>query len=175
MTAPAWASWRNWMVRFRRASIGSFYWQLTLLATLGGFLFGYDTANIGSALPVLPYRLGDFAAGYLVAGASLGAAAGALMAGPLTDRFGRKSLLIADALLYAIGSLLSAFTPHHVATPLDLTAVRRPSRSAPRRRSPRARRCRRRPRRASPRSSSTRSGSGRRSGRWGSSANWCSP
>src|SRR3954454_1573050 len=89
-----------------------FYSQLTLLATLGGFLFGYDTANIGSALPVLPYKLGAFATGYLVAGASLGAAAGALAAGPLTDRFGRKSLLIADAMLYAIGSLLSAFTPN---------------------------------------------------------------
>ncbi len=89
-----------------------FYWQLTLLATLGGFLFGYDTANIGSALPVLPYKIGDFASGYLVAGASLGAAAGALSAGPLTDRFGRKSLLIVDAALYAIGSLLSAFTPN---------------------------------------------------------------
>jgi sugar porter (SP) family MFS transporter len=88
-----------------------FYWQLTLLATLGGFLFGYDTANIGSALPLLPYKLGDFASGYLVAGASLGAAAGALCAGPLTDRLGRKSLLIFDALLYAIGSILSAFTP----------------------------------------------------------------
>jgi sugar porter (SP) family MFS transporter len=88
-----------------------FYWQLTLLATLGGFLFGYDTANIGSALPLLPYKLGDFASGYLVAGASLGAAAGALCAGPLTDRLGRKSLLIFDALLYAVGSILSAFTP----------------------------------------------------------------
>jgi hypothetical protein len=58
-----------------------FYWQLTLLATIGGFLFGYDTANIGAALTVLPYQLGDFASGYLVAGASLGAAAGALCAG----------------------------------------------------------------------------------------------
>src|SRR3954467_11129111 len=76
-----------------------FYWQLTLLATLGGFLFGYDTANIGSALAVLPYKLGDFASGYLVAGASLGAAAGGLCAGPLTDRLGRRSLLIVDALL----------------------------------------------------------------------------
>jgi sugar porter (SP) family MFS transporter len=89
-----------------------FYWQLTLLATLGGFLFGYDTSNIGSALPVLPYHVGDFASGYLVAGASLGAAAGALCAGPLTDRFGRKSLLIFDALLYAVGSILSAVTPN---------------------------------------------------------------
>jgi MFS transporter, SP family, arabinose:H+ symporter len=89
-----------------------FYWQLTLLATIGGFLFGYDTANIGSALPVLPYKLGDFASGYLVAGASLGAAAGALCAGPLTDRFGRRSLLIVDAGIYAVGTILSAITPN---------------------------------------------------------------
>jgi sugar porter (SP) family MFS transporter len=89
-----------------------FYWQLTLLATIGGFLFGYDTANIGSALTVLPYKLGDFASGYLVAGASLGAAAGALLAGPLTDRFGRRSLLIVDALIYAAGAILSAVTPN---------------------------------------------------------------
>jgi sugar porter (SP) family MFS transporter len=89
-----------------------FYWQLTLLATIGGFLFGYDTANIGAALPVLPYQLGDFASGYLVAGASLGAAAGALAAGPLTDLFGRRALLIVDASIYAIGALLSALTPN---------------------------------------------------------------
>ncbi len=89
-----------------------FYWSLTLLATLGGFLFGYDTSNIGSALNFIPYRLGAFAEGYLVAGASLGAAAGALLAGPLTDRFGRRSLLIADALIYAVGALLSALTWH---------------------------------------------------------------
>jgi sugar porter (SP) family MFS transporter len=90
----------------------SFYWQLTLLATIGGFLFGYDTANIGSALTVLPYKLGDFASGYLVAGASLGAAAGALLAGPLTDKFGRRSLLIVDASIYAAGAILSAVTPN---------------------------------------------------------------
>src|SRR3954470_1417963 len=89
-----------------------FYWQLTLLATIGGFLFGYDTANIGSALTVLPYSLGDFASGYLVAGASRGAAAGALAAGPLTDMLGRRSLLIVDAGIYATGALLSAFTPN---------------------------------------------------------------
>ncbi len=64
----------------------SFYWSLTILATVGGFLFGYDTSNIGSALNFVPYDLHGFAMGYLVAGASLGAAAGALAAGPLTDR-----------------------------------------------------------------------------------------
>lgn len=86
----------------------SFYWYLALLATTGGFLFGYDTADIGAALPFIPYHLSDFATGYLVAGASLGAAVGALAAGPLTDRFGRKSLLIVDAAIFAAGALLSA-------------------------------------------------------------------
>ncbi|MEJ7689368.1 MAG: sugar porter family MFS transporter [Nocardioidaceae bacterium] len=86
----------------------SFYWYLAVLSCIGGFLFGYDTAVIGSVLDFIPYELSNFATGYLVAGASLGAAAGALAAGPLTDRFGRKSLLIVDAGIYAVGALLSA-------------------------------------------------------------------
>jgi MFS transporter, SP family, arabinose:H+ symporter len=87
-----------------------FYWYLATLACVGGFLFGYDTSNIGSALDFIPYHLSSFWTGYLVAGASLGAGVGALIAGPLTDRFGRKTLLITDAAIYAIGALLSAFT-----------------------------------------------------------------
>lgn len=86
------------------------YWYLALLACIGGFLFGYDTAVIGSVLDFIPYHLSSFWTGYLVAGASLGAAVGALAAGPLTDRFGRKSLLLADASIYALGALLWAVT-----------------------------------------------------------------
>ncbi len=89
----------------------AFYWQLTLLATLGGFLFGYDTSNIGSALNFVPYNLHGLAQGYLVSGASLGAAAGAILAGPTSDHFGRKKLLIVDAGIYAVGAILSAVTP----------------------------------------------------------------
>src|ERR1700683_4692758 len=74
-----------------------FYWYLAVLACIGGFLFGYDTSNIGSALGFIPYHLSSFATGYLVAGASLGAAAGALIAGPLTDKVGRKILLVGAA------------------------------------------------------------------------------
>jgi MFS transporter, SP family, arabinose:H+ symporter len=88
----------------------NFYWYLAVLACVGGFLFGYDTSNIGSALDFIPYHLSSFWTGYLVAGASLGAGAGALIAGPLTDHFGRKVLLITDAAIYAVGALLSAFT-----------------------------------------------------------------
>jgi sugar porter (SP) family MFS transporter len=111
MTSIA-TSGRNVLAELDKRVPTSFYWSLTLLATLGGFLFGYDTANIGSALPFVPYSLSGFALGYLVAGASLGAAVGALLAGPLADRFGRKSLLIADALIYSLGAILSAVTPN---------------------------------------------------------------
>ena len=93
-----------------RQTTTGFYWYLTLLACIGGFLFGYDTAVVGSVLDFIPYDLGDLATGYLVAGASLGAAVGAFAAGPLTDRFGRKSLLIVDASIYAVGAILSAVT-----------------------------------------------------------------
>ncbi len=94
-----------------RTGAPAFYWQLTLLATLGGFLFGYDTSNIGSALNFVPYHLHGLALGYLVSGASLGAAAGAIL-GPASDHFGRKPLLIMDAGIYAVGAIMSAVTPN---------------------------------------------------------------
>lgn len=105
------AAMRNVLTALDESPPTSFYWQLTLLATLGGFLFGYDTSNIGSALNFVPYGLHGLAQGYLVSGASLGAAAGAILAGPTADRFGRKTLLIVDAGIYAAGAVLSAVTP----------------------------------------------------------------
>jgi MFS transporter, SP family, arabinose:H+ symporter len=109
-----------------------FYWSLTLLATLGGFLFGYDTANIGSALNFVPYHLTGFANGYLVAGASLGAAAGAIIGGPAADRFGRKALLIIDALIYAMGAIGSAITPDAGVLLASRTLIAWPSVPTPR-------------------------------------------
>jgi hypothetical protein len=44
------------------------YWKLGVLATVGGFLFGYDTSNIGSALNFVRYGLHGLALGYLVSG-----------------------------------------------------------------------------------------------------------
>lgn len=88
--------------------LGPSYLYLALLATIGGFLFGFDTSNIGSALVFLPFDLGPVATGIIVSGASLGSFVGALAAGPLTDRFGRKSILIVDSGLFAVGALISA-------------------------------------------------------------------
>ena len=95
---------RDILAELDQSTPTSFYWQLTLLATLGGFLFGYDTSNIGSALNFVPYGLHGLALGYLVSGASLGAAAGAIFAGPVADHFGRKTLLVIDAGIYAAGA-----------------------------------------------------------------------
>jgi hypothetical protein len=39
------------------AAMSSFYWYPALLACIGGFLFGYDTAVIGSVLDFIPYHL----------------------------------------------------------------------------------------------------------------------
>src|SRR5258708_9510904 len=78
----------------------NFYWYLAVLACVGGFLFGYDTSNIGSALAFIPYHLSSFATGYLVAGASLGAAAGALIPGPPPGPLRRQGLLIYHRRLY---------------------------------------------------------------------------
>jgi MFS family permease len=112
MAQPAVNGRSNILTRLDQRVPTRFLWQLTLLATLGGFLFGYDTSNIGSALNFVPYHLKGLALGYLVSGASLGAAAGAILAGPLADRFGRKALLVIDAGIYAAGSILSAVTWH---------------------------------------------------------------
>src|SRR5689334_10322806 len=111
MAQPAVNGHSNILTKLDERKPTAFYWQLTLLATLGGFLFGYDTSNIGSALNFVPYNLHGLALGYLVSGASLGAAAGAILGGPASDFFGRKKLLIVDAGIYALGAILSAVTP----------------------------------------------------------------
>ncbi|NON62568.1 sugar porter family MFS transporter [Acidianus sp. DSM 29099] len=82
----------------------------SLITAIGGFLFGYDTGIIGSALPyVTPYfHLGTTDVAFLVAGESAIAGLGALAAGPIVDRYGRKKLLIVDGIMYAVFALLTA-------------------------------------------------------------------
>jgi MFS transporter, SP family, arabinose:H+ symporter len=74
-------------------------------------------------LNFVPYHLEGLGLGYLVSGASLGAAVGALAAGPMTDHFGRKYLLVADALIYAVGAIASAFTPDVVVLLISRTLI----------------------------------------------------
>jgi SP family arabinose:H+ symporter-like MFS transporter len=91
---------------------GSFAFVLfaTAVTAIGGFLFGYDTAVINGANTYLKshFLLSPVQEGMAGASAIFGCIPGALFAGFLSDRFGRKKLLIICGLLYAVSGLLSA-------------------------------------------------------------------
>lgn len=82
----------------------------TGVTAIGGFLFGYDTAVINGANSYLKAHMSLTPAQEGLAGASaiLGCIPGAMFAGFLSDRFGRKKMLFLCALLYAVSGLLSA-------------------------------------------------------------------
>lgn len=82
----------------------------TGVTAIGGFLFGYDTAVINGANSYLTAHLGLSPAQEGLAGASaiLGCIPGAMFAGFLSDRFGRKKMLFLCAALFAVSGLLSA-------------------------------------------------------------------
>jgi SP family xylose:H+ symportor-like MFS transporter len=85
---------------------------LTLVAALGGLLFGYDTAVISGAIGFLAeyFQLDPQVwTGWAAACALLGCALGAGMAGMLSDRFGRKGMLIVSAVLFLISAVGTAF------------------------------------------------------------------
>jgi SP family arabinose:H+ symporter-like MFS transporter len=83
---------------------------VTLVAATGGFLFGYDTAVINGANQYLKAHFDLTATQEGIAGASaiLGCIPGAMFAGFLSDRFGRRKVLFLCAVLYAVSGLLSA-------------------------------------------------------------------
>jgi SP family arabinose:H+ symporter-like MFS transporter len=86
----------------------TYIWTISLVAALGGLLFGYDWVVIGGAKPFYEefFNLSDpTQQGWAMSCALIGCLVGALVAGDLSDRYGRKRLLIASALLFAISSL----------------------------------------------------------------------
>ena len=83
-----------------------------IVAALGGFLFGFDTAVISGTTDWLQeyFKLGSGTLGFTVASAIFGTIAGALITGKPSDRYGRRNILFVLALLYMISALGSAMS-----------------------------------------------------------------
>lgn len=83
---------------------------LTLVATLGGLLFGYDTAVIAGAIDYMveKFTLTPAMKGWITSNILLGCAAGAILAGPLSDWLGRRRLLLVTAILFGVSAIGTA-------------------------------------------------------------------
>jgi sugar porter (SP) family MFS transporter len=80
---------------------------ITLVATIGGFLFGYDSGVINGTVDGLQkaFHSNSVATGFNVACMLLGCAAGAFVAGWLADKFGRRTILIVASLCFSASAL----------------------------------------------------------------------
>jgi sugar porter (SP) family MFS transporter len=84
------------------------------ITALGGLLFGYDTGVVSGALLFLKNDFGGLSSFQQELVTSLllvGAAVGALFAGRIADRVGRRLTVLGTALIFIVGVLLAAFTP----------------------------------------------------------------
>lgn len=102
-------------------SQGSLFYLLLacLVAALGGLLFGFDTAVISGAIDQLEiqFALSTWMKGWIVSSALIGCLLGSAIAGTLSDRFGRKKILLLAAVLFTVCALGSAIPrePWHLA------------------------------------------------------------
>src|ERR671923_346760 len=87
--------------------------RITVISTLGGLLFGYDTGVISGALLYMrdDLHLTSFWEGFVVSSLLFAAAFGALMGGRVADALGRKRSLMVCAVLFLLGALGSATAP----------------------------------------------------------------
>ncbi len=84
-----------------------YVYKATIVAAVGGLLFGYDTAVVAGAIGFIQkrYDLSSTMVGWVASCALIGCIVGAMFAGKLSDRIGRKKVLILSAILFAVSSL----------------------------------------------------------------------
>ena len=96
----------------RTRGSGEYTFGLALSAGLAGLLYGYDTVSISGAIEFLRarYGLSTLMEGLVVSSIMLGAVIGAATAGFLSDRFGRKRILIIGGAFFLVAAVWSALT-----------------------------------------------------------------
>ena len=97
-------------------------WFLALVAAMGGFLFGYDTAVINGGEQQIQnaWGLSSFMHGLVMSSALWGTVVGALFGGRFTDAIGRKKALLCIGAFYFVSAVWSAIA----ASPVSLMAAR---------------------------------------------------
>ena len=80
---------------------------LSIVAALGGFLFGYDTAVISGTISRVAgqFELDSLQSGWYVGSALVGSIMGVMAAGAMSDRFGRKKTMLISATLFTISAI----------------------------------------------------------------------
>ena len=98
-----------------RSGANSLVIRSAIVASLGGLVFGFDTAVISGTTTSLEkvFNLDSSGLGLTVAIATVGTIFGALFSGQLADRLGRKKLLYVIGALYILGALGTAFAGGH--------------------------------------------------------------
>ena len=93
-----------------------FVFGITLVAAMGGLLFGYDWVVIGGAKPFyerfFQITASPHLQGWAMSSALIGCLAGAMISGYLTDRFGRKRPLMLSALIFTIAAIGTGAANH---------------------------------------------------------------
>ncbi|MEX2234419.1 MAG: sugar porter family MFS transporter [Cyclobacteriaceae bacterium] len=86
---------------------------ITAVASIGGLLFGFDIAVVSGVLPFVQkqFNLTAVEEGWFVSSALIGSILGVAISGELSDRFGRKILLVVSSLLFFISALGCTLLP----------------------------------------------------------------
>ncbi|WP_313642344.1 sugar porter family MFS transporter [Stenotrophomonas sp.] len=86
---------------------------ISMVATIGGFLFGFDSGVINGTQDGLhqTFRSGEWMQGFEIASMLLGCAVGAFSAGRLSDTLGRRNVLIISALMFLLSALGAGGAP----------------------------------------------------------------
>lgn len=86
---------------------------VALIVSLGGFLMGFDASVISGVVKFIEpeFNLSKIELGWAVASLSLTATFSMMIAGPLSDKYGRRTILKVAAILFLISAIVSAFAP----------------------------------------------------------------